>query len=151
MEPLFVRGDVFATSAQAIGIGLSANGRLDVTPFTTTLHDRFPVFISEYRRRARSGMLRPGSVWFWRESEPWLAALILRETPHGPARLRYLEAALLYLYHNWQREGLRNLALAHITDEADWPAAREILVLYARLLPGQLTVYETGVSGLSGS
>lgn len=142
VEPVFTAGDIFSAPTHAIGLGLSANGRLDVSPLHTTLQDRFPVFASDYRRRGRAGLLTAGRVWVWRDSQPWVVALIVRETPPGAARLRYVEACLLYLYHNWQREGLRDLALARFIEGPDWEPVRDLLLTLGRLFPGPLTVYD---------
>ena len=120
-------GDIFQTGAQAIGVPLSANGRTGVAPFFTTLHDRWPVFISEYGKRGRAGVLLPGSVWLWRAARPWLAGLIIRETPHSPARLRFIEQAILTLAKDWQREGLRSLALPRLVDGPEWRSVRDML------------------------
>lgn len=130
MSVAVAEGDIFLTPAQAVGLGLNAAGRLDVSPFFTTLSDRYPVFVSEYRRYGRSRRLAPGDIWIWRESQPWLVGMVVRDTPHGPARLRYLESALLNLYKTWELEGLRSLALLPFTDSLDWPAAQELIEFY---------------------
>jgi len=141
----FVRGDIFLTQAQAVGIGLSANGHLGVMPLYTALQDRYPVFVSEHRQRGRSGLQPPGTTWTWREGQPWLSALIVQETPQGAIRLRHVEAAILSLYKSWEYEGLRSLALMRLGDESDWPAAREIVTHYLAALP--VIVYEEYIPG----
>jgi len=143
----FVRGDIFLTQAQAIGIGLSANGHLGVAPLYTALHDRYPVFVSEHRKRGRGALQPPGTIWTWREGTPWLAALIVQETPQGAVRLRHIEAAMLNLYKSWEYEGLRSLALLRLGEPSDWPAAREIVVHYLNALP--VIVYEDYIPGRS--
>jgi len=136
-----VSGDIFATQAQTAALGLNAAGRLPAEPVFTHLQDRYPVFVSEFRRQGRAGRLRPGSVWFWREGTPWLAAFIVRETPQGPPRPRYIEAALLYLYHHGRREGLRSLALLPLVDALDWPMFEDLVRQYAPLIAVPLVLY----------
>jgi len=135
-------GDIFAAGTQAIGLALAANGQATATPFATTLHDRYPVFVSEYGKRGRAGTLLPGSVWLWRDAQPWLVGLIVRETPHSPARLRFIEQAILALYRDWQREGLRGLALPRLADPPEWRAVRDMLGHYLDALPLHIVVYE---------
>lgn len=142
----FVRGDIFLTQAQAIGVGLSADGHLGVAPLYTVLQDRYPVFISEHRKRGRTALIPPGTCWTWRESKPWLVALLVQDTPPGVIRLRHVEAAVLNLYKSWDYEGLRSLALMRLGDEADWPATREIITQYLNMLP--VIVYEDYIPGL---
>jgi hypothetical protein len=148
MTVRFVRGDIFLTQTQAVAVGLSANGRLGVSPFQTTLHDRYPVFISECYRRGRVGTLPPGTVWFWREGQPWLVGMVVQETPQGAVRLRYVEAAMLNLYKNWDLEGLRSLALMRFGDDTEWPAVRTVIEDYLNRIPLSVVVYENHQPGV---
>ncbi len=142
MSITFVRGNLFLTGAQAIAVGLNASGRLDASPIFTALHDRCPAFISDYHRRGRAAMLAPGDVWVWHESQPWLVGMVVRDTPQGATRLRYVETAMLNLYHNWEREGLRSLALAPLSEGEEWPPVRDVLQQYLSRIALSVTVYE---------
>lgn len=143
-----VRGDIFAACAQTIAFGLNAAGRLPVAPVYTQLHDRHPVFVSEYRRQARAGQLSPGTLWVWRDGTPWLAALILRETPQGSARPRFAEAALMALYQQGQRAGLRSVALLPGVDALEWPAFEALARQWAPLIGLPLVIYREYVTGM---
>jgi hypothetical protein len=142
MSVTFVQGQIFSTGAHAIAVGLNAVGRLPVSTFYTDLADRYPVFVSEFHRRSRTGDQMPGDMWVWRESSPWLVALIVRETLRSATRLRYVEAAMLNLYKNWEREGLRSLAVMQLADRTEWLAARGILHQYLDTLPLLVQIYE---------
>jgi hypothetical protein len=144
-----VRGDIFLTQAQTALIGLSANGQLNVEPLTTALHDRYPVFVSEYQRRCRKGSLPPGSWWVWREATPWIAALIVRETALGIARLRHIEAALLTLYKNVPYEGLTSLALMRLGDDLEWSASREMVLHYLNQIALPAVLYDAFLPGVA--
>ncbi len=149
MPVTLTKGDIFLTHCQTIGVGLSVNGRLGVSPFHTALHDRYPVFISEYGKRGRAGTLPPGTLWVWREGNPWLAGLVVQETPHAPARLRMVEAALLNLWKDGAREGLTSLALMRFGDDSEWPAVRGLLEESHSRLAFPVIVYDTYVPGLA--
>jgi hypothetical protein len=144
-----VQGDIFLTQAHTIAIGLSADGRLSVTPLYTALQDRYPVFVSEYHKRGRAEHLSPGGMWVWRESQPWLVGLIVQETPQGATRLRYVEAAMLNLSKNWEREGMRSLALMRLGDPTEWPGARAVLEEHLPRLPLPVIVYEDYKPGVA--
>jgi hypothetical protein len=138
----FVQGDIFLAEVQAIAIGLNAAGRLDVTSLNTALHDRYPVFVSEYRKRGRANSLPPGTCWVWRDSQPWIVGLVVREAPQGATRPRYVETAMLNLFKNWQREGLHSLALMQLADQAEWPPLRVIVEQYLGEIDLPVMVYE---------
>jgi hypothetical protein len=149
MTVTFTKGDIFLTRCQAIGVGISANGRLGVSPFHTALHDRYPVFISECGRRGRAGTLTSGALWVWREGSPWLAGLVIQDTPHAAIRLRTVEAALLNLWKDAPHEGLHSLALMRFGDDSEWNAVRRLLdeTLSRHSLP--VIVYDDYVPGVA--
>lgn len=149
MSIRFVQGDIFLTQAQAIAVGVSANGRLGVTPFHTVLHDRYPVFISDCNKRGRASALAPGAVWVWREAQPWLVGLVIQDTPQGAARLRYVETAMLNLYKDWEHERLRSLAMMRFGDDGEWPAVRAILEDYLGRITLPVIVYDQYQPGVA--
>ncbi len=137
-----VRGDIFLTRCQTIVLGLSANGQLDASEFHRALNDRYPVFVSDYRRRARADALIPGAIWIWSEARPWICAAILRETPHGTLRLRFVESVMLKLVQAWSTERLGSLALMRFDDGIDWSAARTIVDTFVTAAALPVIVYE---------
>ncbi len=132
--------DIFSTQAQTIAVGVNAAGRSEVSTLFTALADRYPVFISDYRKRGRAGKLKPGDIWLWREGQPWILAMVVRDTPQGATRPRYVEAACLKLAREWTREGLKSLALLRLAEGPDWPPVREIVEQYLGHMP--VTIYE---------
>jgi len=143
----YLRGDIFLAGTQAIGLGLNQRGRLGVSPLHTTLLDRFPVFVSEFAKRGRAQLLAPGAIWVWKEGQPWLVGLTVRNAPQGITRLRHIEAALLKLAQNWEQEGLHNLALASLAGEEDRQAVRVLLDHYLGPLALPVQFFEEFIPG----
>ncbi|MBN1565918.1 MAG: hypothetical protein JXA10_18900 [Anaerolineae bacterium] len=144
-----VQGDIFLTRAHTIAFGLNAAGRLGVTPAYTVLQDRYPVFVSDYRRHGRAESFTPGSLWLWRESTPWLAGLITNETLSGATRLRHVEGAMLQLYKEWERAGIRSLAIMRMGTDDEWPGVREVILHYAAQIALPITLYEAYLPGVA--
>lgn len=149
MSVTIVQGDLFLTQAGAIALDLNATGRLGVTPVYTALQDRYPVFVSECHKRGRAESLAPGSLWVWRESDPWLIGLVVRETAQGPTRLRYVENVMLNLYKAWEREGIRSLAMPRIGTDEEWSGVREVVLHYAAQMTLPITLYEVHQPGVA--
>jgi hypothetical protein len=149
MSLRFVQGDIFLTRAQVIATGIDAVGRLGASALHTALRDRCPVFVSECRKQGRAGTLTPGMVWIWREGVPWVAGMVVRETPQGATRLRYVEAAMLNLCKIQEREGLLSLAVMRLGDDAEWPAVRHIVEAYLDQLALPAVIYEEYLPGIA--
>ncbi len=150
MSHTIVQGDIFLTRAGAIAIGIDAAGRLGTAAIYTAIRDRYPVFVSECHRRGRMDILQPGSLWVWRESTPWIIGLVVRETPQGATRIRYVEAALLKLMQQWEQEQLSSVALLSLGTDEEWPQLREIVVHYLDLMRQSITVYDHYRPGVYG-
>ncbi len=149
MSLTIVRGDIFLTRAHAIALDLNITGRLGTAPVYTALHDRFPVFVSECHKRGRAGSLTAGSLWVWREGAPWIVGLVVRETPQGATRLRYVEGAMLNLYKEWEREGVCSLAMMRMGSDDEWPGAREVILHYAAQMAISITLYDVYLPGVA--
>ena len=142
-----VKGDIRLTAAQTICLGMNARGQVEVTPLETSLRDTYPVFYSEFRRMGRGGLLREGQLWIFRDSTPWFAAMIIKDSGSSPPRLRHLEQALVNLRRDWQREQLRTLAIAPIGDELEWQSIRMLIRDYLNPLPIPVLLYEAHIPG----
>ena len=138
MSITYRQGDPLLTLA----FDTNARGRADVTPLYTALLDRYPAAFASFGKAARAGRLNAGQIWLWRESTPHLCFLIVRESPVGSPRLRYLESAALTLARDYRLYGLSSLAIAPLGPSAEWPALREVLArwLGPSVLP--VTIYE---------
>ncbi|MCD4685378.1 MAG: hypothetical protein K8S97_05540 [Anaerolineae bacterium] len=148
MPHTFVQGDILLTRAGAIAVGIDAAGRLGTDPIYTTIRDRYPVFVSECQRHGRADALLPGSLWVWREGTPWIIALVVRETPQGATRLRYVEAALLKLMQQWEQEQLSSVALLRLSTDEEWPQLRNVVGHYLDLMQREIVVYDQYLPGV---
>jgi hypothetical protein len=149
MSVRVVQGDIFLTRAQAIAIGIDAAGRLGASALYATLHDRCPVFVSECRKHGRAGTLTPGTVWTWHDGVPWVVGMVVRETPQGATRLRYVEAVMLNLYKNRERDGLLSLAVMRLGDDTEWPSLRPVVETYLNQLELPALIYEEYLPGIA--
>ena len=146
MSITFTRGDIRKTKAQTLMLGLNARGQVEVNPLETALRDQFPVFYSEYRRLGRTGALVPGEWWFFREATPWLLGAVLRDGPNTSTRLRHLEQVLITLRRDWQREGLKSLAIAPLASGPEAAPIRALIVDYLKDGPFPVEFYEEFVN-----
>lgn len=138
----YTQGDILLSRAPVLGAGINAQGMAEVTPFATALLDRYPAALAAFRKQARAGRILPGDLWLWRETTPWLALLVVRESAVGATRPRYVEEAVRRLARDWQREQIAAIALAGLGGAVEWPALRPVLDLWLAQSALPVVVYE---------
>lgn len=73
---------------------------------------RYPAAFASYGKLCRQGRIAAGTIWIWRETMPALAFMVVRETPVGASRLRYVDAAIMALARDYARDNIRGIAIA---------------------------------------
>ena len=130
MSLTYLSGDPFLTQQQILGFGINAAGRTETTPLAMALFDRYPAAFATYGKQCRQGKIKPGMIWFWRDTTPGLAFMVVRETPVGATRLRYVEAAIMMLARDYRIENIRSVALAPLGAAHEAEAIREVLTYW---------------------
>jgi hypothetical protein len=144
---IYVSGDPLLTSAQTLAFGTNVEGKTEVGTLTITLLTRFPAAFSTYGKHARSGQLKPGGYWIWRDSKPQLMFLAVRQTPLSATRLRYVESVVMTLARDYRTELLESVAIAPLAQGAEWTVMKPLIthwlgtsgltvVVYERYMPG---------------
>jgi hypothetical protein len=127
MPLTYVSGDPLLTQQHMLAFGSNAAGRSETTPLATALLTRYPTAFSSYGKLCHQGRIIPGMIWLWHESKPALAFLVVRETPVGATRLRYVDAVMMALARDYRRDSLRSVALAPLGAEHEQKAAKEVV------------------------
>lgn len=148
MTVSFVSGDILLSRAQVIAFGANARGDSETTSLYTELLNRYPPALAAFRKDARAGRILPGDWWLWQDAAPWLALLVVRQASGGATRTRYAEDIARKIARDWQREGLRSLAVAQIGEALEWPSLREVCAYWWNSIALPVVIYETHVPGL---
>jgi hypothetical protein len=149
MPLTFVAGDPLLTKAHVLAFGGNAQGQTETGALETRLIDRYPTAFAAYRKACRAGKVKTGTLWLWRETQPALGVMVVRESAGGTTRLRFLEAVVMTLARDYRREGLRSLAIAAPGAPSDWPTFKPIIDYWLRNCPLPVTVYEGYLPGVA--
>lgn len=141
MPVTLVTGDILRDRADALLIGMNAAGRIESTAFFTRLADAFPAALAGLRRAAAAGQIQPGMLWLWQAGRPMLGFLIVRETPVGAARPRYVEAAVRQFTRVYRLEGIASAAVGAPGAAHEWEEHRAIIERWLGPLPIPIAVY----------
>lgn len=137
-----VSGDPLQTQAQMLAFGYNARGRSEVNPLQATLQYRYPAAFAAYGKQCRAGRMALGTLWIWREAQPWLGFMIVRESSVGPTRLRFVQHIALTLTRDFQLEGIKSVAIAGLCTRSELPPIRDVLARW--LESGSLPVVMYG-------
>lgn len=149
MPLTFVTGDPFLTRAHALCFGINGAGRAETSPFHVMLNHRFPAAVASFSRQCKNGKIRPGMIWLWRENTPALGFVVVRETPFGASRLRYIESAAMMLARDYRAENLRSAALCALGTPDEWDEQRKVIIRWLEKSALPVTVYETFEAGIA--
>lgn len=147
MPLTYVSGDPLLTQQQILAFGTNAAGRGETTPLATALLTRYPAAFASYGKQCQQGRITPGMMWLWYDTKPALAFLVVRETPVGATRLRYVDTVMMALARDYRRDSLRSVALAPLGAPHEQSAAKEIIehwlgksalpmIVYNEYIPG---------------
>lgn len=150
MPVRLVRGDPLLTTAQTLAFGHNARGRTEQSAIVTTLMQRYPAAFSQQRKQARSGKLRPGDIYIYRDSTPALAFLIVRLSAAGATRYRHVQAAALVLARDYRYHMLESVAIAPLGTHEEWPMLISVLRELLEPSPLHVTIYERYLPGVNG-
>ncbi|NDJ59719.1 MAG: hypothetical protein GYB67_01265 [Chloroflexi bacterium] len=149
MPVTYVKGDPLLTRAQILAFGHNARGRPEQSPLALALQQRYPAAFASYTRQCRQGRIQPGMFWRWSEARPTLGFMVVRESPVGATRLRFVDTVVLLLARDHRREAIGSVALTPPGSSDEWPQHRELIErwLAASALPVVVyTTYQPGVT-----
>jgi hypothetical protein len=145
----YVSGDPLLTNAQVLAFGHNARGRIELGALETALLQAYPTAFAAYAKQCRSGRIKTGGYWLWRESKPMLMFMTVRESSVGAARLRYVQACVMKLAQQYRLDGIHSLALAPIGNRLEWREMLPILAYWLQSLALPVTVYTDYLPGVN--
>lgn len=149
MPLTFVSGDPLLTRSQVLAFGGNAQGQAETGALETLLHNRYPTALAAYRKNCRAGKVRTGTLWLFRETQPALGVMVVRESAGGTTRLRFLEAVVMTLARDYQRDGLTSLAMVAPGGREDWPTLKPVVEYWLHKCALPVTVYEDYLPGVA--
>jgi hypothetical protein len=136
-----------------LAIGSNAAGRTETSPLAMALLTRYPAAFASYGKLCHQGRIAPGTMWVWRETKPALAFMVVRETPVGASRLRYIDAVIMMLARDYMLDNIRCIAIAPLGAEHELDDIKGVLdrwLTKVSLPVIAYTGYQPGIAAESG-
>ncbi|MBE2270552.1 MAG: hypothetical protein IAE80_20110 [Anaerolinea sp.] len=111
MAITYLSDNPLTTSAHVLLFGTNAQGRIEQDALTIALHARCPTAFAAFSRQCRADKISAGKLWYWWDCQPALGFMVIRESPFGATRLRYVESVIMGLARDYQRDGVKSAAL----------------------------------------
>lgn len=150
MPLTIVSGDPLLTKQPLLAFGCNAAGRTETTPLASALRTRYPAAFASYDKLCRQGRIETGVTWFWHESKPALAFMVVRESSVSATRLRYVDSVIMALARDYRLDNIRGAAIAPLGAGHEAASIQEIIFrwLAKPALPVvAYTGYQPGVVG----
>ncbi len=145
----FVTGDPLLTHCQILAFGHNAKGRTELGHLETVLHNLYPAAFATYGKQCRNDRIKTGTMWVWREGQPALGFMTVRESAVGATRLRYVESVLLTLVRDYRLQNIHSIAIAPLGSSEEWPALKPVLTYWLNQCPFPCVVYEQYLPGIA--
>ncbi|MBZ0297647.1 MAG: hypothetical protein K8L99_34135 [Anaerolineae bacterium] len=149
MPITYVSGDPLLTQQQILAFGHNAKGRTELGVLETQLLNLYPAPFATYGKQCRNERIKPGDLWLWRETQPMLGFMVIRESAVGATRLRHVEAVLLKMVRDYRLENIESVAFAPIGTREEWPALRPVVDYWLSSAPFPCVVYEQYLPGVA--
>lgn len=143
-----VSGDPLLTQAQTLAFGHNANGRTELGDLETLLLNRYPTAFSAYARQCKQDRMHPGDCWLWRDTQPQLAFLIVRDSSVSATRLRYVQSVAMSLSRDYLLYGIKSMAIAPLANEYEWPEIRDMLAMWLGKSALPVIIYDSYIPGI---
>lgn len=148
MPLITVSGDPLLTDCQVLAFGYNARGQSESRDEQIHLSQSFPAMFATFKRQARKGKFKAGDVWRWNETTPYFNIWIIRESPFGATRIRYVQSIVMSFVRDYQLYDIRSLALIRPGNIYEYEEFEPILQQWLAPLPIPIVVYngyEVGV------
>jgi len=140
----FVRGNLFDSKVQTLVNAVNCVGVMG-KGIAKEFRERWPHMFKAYQAACRSGDVRIGRPFLWREGSRPILNVPTKEHWREPSRYEFVEAGLKAIRDNAREWGLTSMALPALgcgLGGLEWEKVRLLIVEYLGDLPIDIEVFE---------
>jgi len=126
------KGNLFASRAQCLVNTVNCVGVMG-KGVALEFRRRFPRMFAEYRRVCDAGALRPGQILPYRQGRPWVLNFAVKDDWKHPSRIEWVESCLSKFVANYQKLGIRSVAmpwLGAMNGRLEWEEVHSLIRSY---------------------
>jgi len=139
-----IRGNIFESSCQTLVNTVNCVGVMG-KGIALEFKNRYPQMFVAYARLCEDGQLRPGLLYLWTKSTPWILNFPTKNHWKYPSKLEYIESGLKKFVETYAQKGISSIAFPELGTSSgglDWIDVKDLMYRYLSPLPNlQLEIY----------
>lgn len=143
MPLISVSGDPMLTDCQVLAFGYNLRGQSESRDEQIRLLQNHPAMFSVFKRQMGKDKLKAGETWHWNESTPRFQFWLIRESPFGATRIRYVQSIVMSFVRDYQLQDIESLAIIRPGNDLEYEEFKPILAQWLDPLPIPIILYET--------
>lgn len=108
-----IQGDIFSSKCQVLVNPVNCVGVMG-KGLALEFNNRFPEMYQDYVYHCAIGLLKPGTLHYWKESEPWILNFPTKDHWKNPSRLVYIEHGLEAFCNSYTSQGITSIAFPEL-------------------------------------
>jgi O-acetyl-ADP-ribose deacetylase (regulator of RNase III) len=104
-----LKGNIFNSKAQTLVNTVNCIGAMG-KGIALEFKLRFPEMFKEYQIICNKKLLRPGQIWPYRKSKPWILNFAIKDDWHQPSKVEWVEETLYKFSTSYKTLGITSIA-----------------------------------------
>lgn len=132
-----INGNIFESGLQTIVNTVNCVGVMGKGIALEYRH-MFPEMYTEYKKKCDRNQLRPGLLYLWTKSNPWVLNFPTKNHWRKTSKTEYIENGLVKFAETFQSKGITSIAFPELgTSQGglQWEVVRELMYKYLEPLP----------------
>lgn len=132
-----IQGNIFESTCQVLVNTVNCVGVMGKGIALEFKH-RFPKMYTSYVKICKQQLLKPGLLYLWTKSEPWVLNFPTKYHWRYPSKIEYIEAGLKKFSSTYKKHGISSIAFPELGTQSgklDWPLVQEYMYRYLEPLP----------------
>lgn len=141
---LFRRTDIMESNAQTVVNTVNCVGVMG-KGLAKAFKDRYPAMFEAYVAICDQGLLQPGKLWLWQDSDQWVLNFPTKKHWRQPSRLEWIEAGLEKFVREYAARGITEISFPRLgcgNGNLDWADVKPLMLRYLAHLPIPVYVHD---------
>lgn len=132
-----IKGNIFDSTCQVLVNTVNCVGVMG-KGIALEFKRRFPEMYESYVKMCQRSLLKPGLLYLWTKSKPWILNFPTKDHWRYPSKIEYIDAGLQKFVTTYQSRNITTIAFPELGTQSgklEWNLVREYMYRYLEPLP----------------